>query len=63
MFVCMMEGKTKIQIQKLRMSKGLAVKSLSISSTFFAGFMGRGHIATIVAAYMGELAAQIGQEV
>jgi hypothetical protein len=38
-------------------------KFINLLETFFADFMGRGHIATMDSAYMGELAAQVGREV
>jgi hypothetical protein len=38
-------------------------KFINLLEAFFSDFMGRGHIATMDSAYMGELAAQVGREV
>ena len=44
--------------------EGLGIqKSISLLETFFAEFMGRGHIVTMDSEYMGKLAAQVGREV
>jgi hypothetical protein len=38
-------------------------KFINLLETFFADFMGRGHMATMDSAYMGELAALVGRQV
>jgi hypothetical protein len=50
-----------------RRNKNVAGKGIqqitNLLEEFFTDFMGRGHIATMDSAYMGELAAQVGREV